>query len=484
MSDASRLLAGRYRLSHPLGRGGMGEVWQAHDEVLERPVAVKMLDLSSATDPHAAERFRREAQMVASLSHPHIITVYDTGTEGETAYLVMELLSGPSLSDTLREHGALPVGETVLYAEQTASALAAAHAAGVVHRDVKPANLMLASDGSLRVLDFGIARLLEQTGQTALTATQTVVGTADYLSPEQARGVQVDARADLYALGCVLVALLTGSPPFRGDTPVAVLGQHIYTDPPRLADLRPDVPPWLDTLVADLLAKDPDARPPSAQAVADRLRAREAGAFAPTAAMPAGAVPAGGDRTAVLPAGAVPDDSRRATGRSGRGRRVAGVLAGLAAGVAAVLLVLALTNPGEGERTGGPTDETSPAQSPQATPTRNSPSPTPTKTTPTSKPTPTEEKPSVDPAVAAVADVRNTIDQEVAAGGLEDKDAQRLRDGVSKVEEKLAADDSDGAADETDKLTEELDKLEQTQKIEPDSRAGIQQKVDELAASL
>lgn len=218
MSSDQRRLADRYVLDAPIGRGGMGEVWRATDTVLGRQVAVKTIDLGRVTDESAAARFEREARVTAALSHPNVVTVHDTGVEGDTAYLVMELLPGPSLADRLQE-GPLPVEDVVEVGRQVASALDAAHARGLVHRDIKPGNIVAAADGRVRVVDFGITQLGEAGAEQALTATHTVMGTAEYLAPEQATGGRVDGRADLYALGCVLFALLTGEPPFRGATP-------------------------------------------------------------------------------------------------------------------------------------------------------------------------------------------------------------------------------------------------------------------------
>jgi serine/threonine protein kinase len=252
----------------------MSSVWEATDELLGRKVAVKILTLDEDAAPGVTERFRREARLAASVNHPNIVTVFDTGVDGSTAFLVMELLSGPTLAQKLVQSGPLRVREAMEVAEQVCAALAGAHAAGVVHRDIKPSNIAYASDRSVKVLDFGIARLLEATtGQTELTRTATVIGTAAYLSPEQAGGDPVSARTDLYALGCVLFAMLAGDPPFRGDTAVAVCSQHLHVEAPRLADRRPSVPPALDALVAELLRKDPATRPLDAESVRHRLLA-------------------------------------------------------------------------------------------------------------------------------------------------------------------------------------------------------------------
>ncbi len=289
MSNEQRQLAGRYVLEERIGRGGMGEVWRGTDSVLGRQVAVKLIDLRTVPDESGAARFEREARATAGLSHEGVVTVHDSGVEDHTAYLVMELLPGPSLSERIAA-GPVPVDEVVEVGRQVASALDAAHARGLVHRDIKPGNIAYAADGRVRVLDFGITQLAESTGSQSLTATHTVMGTAEYLAPEQALGGRVDGRADLYALGCVLYAMLAGQPPFRGPTPVATMMMHANDLVPDVRDLRPDTPDWLADLVHDLLAKQPDARPESAALVAVALEEGES-LFA-TSSLPTGATAA------------------------------------------------------------------------------------------------------------------------------------------------------------------------------------------------
>ncbi|MFC7488803.1 serine/threonine-protein kinase [Knoellia sp. CPCC 206453] len=292
-----RLLGGRYRLGAPLGRGGMAVVWRADDEMLGREVAVKTLDLTGPDSDNAGERFRREARATAMLNHPHIVTVYDTGVEEHTAYLVMELLPGPTLAEEVRDSGPLPIDAVRTIGYEVAGALQAAHDAGIVHRDIKPGNIAYAADGTVKVLDFGITQLVDEAlGHHQLTMTDTIVGTAEYLAPEQATGQRVDARADLYALGCVLHTLLTGRPPFTAPTPVAILMKHAHDVPADVRDLRPDTPADLAAIITALLAKDPALRPQSGSEVAQLLRShtapavtevlRPAAAAAPTAVVP------------------------------------------------------------------------------------------------------------------------------------------------------------------------------------------------------
>ncbi len=272
MAD-ERVLAGRYRLGGSLGRGGFSEVRSAEDSVLGRGVAVKLL-AGAAGQPDLVRRFDREARALARLSHPNVVAVYDAGLDGPDAYVVMELLTGPSLAELLAGPGPLPVPEAARYARQAAAALAAAHALGIVHRDIKPGNLVLAADGTVKVVDFGIAAL--SFGTATFTATGTSLGTPAYLSPEQAAGRPAGPASDLYSLGCVLFALLTGEPPFAGEHPVAVVHQHLTAVPPSARARRPEVPPQVDALVTALLAKDPADRPADAATVRDWLAAAEA----------------------------------------------------------------------------------------------------------------------------------------------------------------------------------------------------------------
>src|ERR671917_962279 len=224
--DAQALLAGRYRLDRRIGSGGMGQVWAAHDTVLGRDVAVKVQQFDPQGDRAAFERFVREARTAAGLQHPNVVTIFDSGTDGDIAFLVMELLPGPTLTGYLAQHGLLAEQEAVALAAQIASGLAAAHGAGVVHRDIKPANLMFDARGTIKIVDFGIARLTATTS-TKLTALNAIIGSPPYLSPEQFEGRPADERSDLYALGCVLTTMLTGRPPFDGEHPLAYAHQHV-----------------------------------------------------------------------------------------------------------------------------------------------------------------------------------------------------------------------------------------------------------------
>jgi serine/threonine protein kinase len=256
------VLGGRYALAGVLGAGGMATVWRGRDEVLGREVAVKVLSPQYAADPGFLARFGREARHAAAVSHPRLVTVFDSGIDGGTPFLVMELVTGRTLRRVLDEAGPLPAGQAVAVAAAVCEGLEAAHAAGLVHRDIKPANIMLAG-GEVKILDFGIARA---EGTAAGTAAGTVLGTAAYLSPEQAAGRPAGPPSDLYSLGCVLFEMLAGVPPFTAESPVAIACRQVHDDPGPPSARRPGVPASLDQITAWLLAKDPAARPASAAA--------------------------------------------------------------------------------------------------------------------------------------------------------------------------------------------------------------------------
>ncbi len=258
---AGRLLAGRYRLIEPLAMGGMAQVWEADDGVLGRRVAVKVLHRHLADDPVFLERFRSEARLAARLSHPGIVSIFDTVTEPGVEAIVMELLEGVDLRAFLDEHGSLSPELARDLGAQVAEAIHAAHQAGLVHRDIKPGNIMLVDDRRMKVTDFGIAK--PEAGQD-LTDHGTLIGTAKYLAPEQVEGGPVDGRADVYSLGVVLYECLTGQAPFSGDTNLAVALARLHQSPPRVRSSRGTVPPSLDAVVHRAMARNPDDRYASA----------------------------------------------------------------------------------------------------------------------------------------------------------------------------------------------------------------------------
>lgn len=255
------LFDGRYQVVRKLGAGGMANVYLAEDQELGRRVAIKILNDRHAGDEQFVERFRREAKNAAALSHPNIVAIYDRGEAEGTYYIAMEFLDGRSLKELIVQRGPAPVTVSVEYARQILSALRFAHRHGIVHRDIKPHNVLVDADGRVKVTDFGIARA----GASQMTEAGSIVGTAQYLSPEQARGTDVDQRSDLYSLGIVLYELLTGTLPFNGDTPVEIAMKHLSMIPEPPSAKRPDVPRDLDLIVTRALAKDPDDRYQSAE---------------------------------------------------------------------------------------------------------------------------------------------------------------------------------------------------------------------------
>ncbi|MEV4831058.1 serine/threonine-protein kinase [Micromonospora sp. NPDC049257] len=271
---AQERVADRYELTYPVGHGGMGEVWAGFDEKLDRPVAIKFLrqlTVPESERENAVERFMREARVTARLDHPGVPSVHDVGYHGDDIYLVMQLVPGMVLADLIAERGPLSVPWSAAIGAQICSVLAAAHVASLVHRDLKPQNLMVTPTGTVKVLDFGVAALLGPTDGPRLTATGHTLGTPTYMAPEQAMSSVVGPRADLYALGCVLFELLTGSPPYRADSPLGMLHRHLNDPVPSVAEHRAGVPDGLVRLVTHLLAKDPQHRPASAAEVYEIL---------------------------------------------------------------------------------------------------------------------------------------------------------------------------------------------------------------------
>jgi serine/threonine protein kinase len=418
-------VAKRYRLGSSLGRGGMGEVFRGTDEQLGREVAVKLL-LRSDRDPRAAERFHREARAAARLNDPHVVAVYDFGQHEDGFFLVMELVEGGSVADELEAHGPLPKDRAIEIIEQSAAGLAAAHREDVVHRDVKPSNLLISTDGTIKVADFGIAHLPGE-GASTLTGTGQIIGSAQYLAPERAQGGQAGKPADVYALGCVLYQLVTGRPPFTGEHPTAILYQHVDADPAPPSLERPELAGAFEQVLLQMLAKDPDDRPTAAEIEAGALSASTpVAATAPIPVPLSGPVPG----TVAL---TEPLATRPVASQAQRDRRmalIAGVIA-LLATAGAVLAVVLLNNdptnkppttdvgPGPAATSSTPTSQpttpsstTAPTQSASSQPTQSppsrsaSPSPTPTPSasptsTPSTSPTPSETPPSSSPTPSA-----------------------------------------------------------------------------------
>jgi eukaryotic-like serine/threonine-protein kinase len=416
-----RILAGRYEVGRLLGAGGMAEVYEGHDRLLARRMAIKILLAQYAHDPAFLERFRREAQAAASLSHPNIVSVFDTGSDGDTWFIVMELVAGNTLRDLIHLHGPVHPARAAEICSEVAGALAVAHARGIVHRDVKPGNVMLTTEGKVKVMDFGIARA---TAVPSITQTSAVVGTAQYIAPEQAQGLEADARSDLYSLGCCLYEMVTGQVPFSGPTPVAIAYRHIQEDPMSPRALNPSVPGSLERVCLKAMAKRPEDRYQTAaemQRDLERVRLGEP----VTAALPRASQEATramgaaglGERTTVLDrASATPTRSFRygsetaapPAGRPRRGRAVLFTLATILLAVVVAFVVVRAVQVPDVPATTLPPISTDPPLSPTTQGPSSSESPT---TSPTTEPpttgAPTTEKPTTTATpLVQVPDVR------------------------------------------------------------------------------
>jgi tRNA A-37 threonylcarbamoyl transferase component Bud32 len=280
MTVIAEVLGNRYEVGRLLGAGGMADVHEGVDRVLGRRVAIKIPHPQLARDPLFVARFKREATLAASLTHPSVVAVYDTGQDGDTSFIVMEYVEGATLAALLRAEGPLEPDRAAELVAEVCGALGAAHAKGLIHRDIKPGNIMCTGEGRVKVMDFGVARMLA--ASMTLTESAGIVGTAKYMSPEQAQGVPVDARSDLYSLGVVLYECLGGRPPFDGDSPVVIASRHVWATPAPLGELQPDVPPALEAVTYRALAKDPGERYQHAAELAEDLeRARAGRAVAP-----------------------------------------------------------------------------------------------------------------------------------------------------------------------------------------------------------
>jgi beta-lactam-binding protein with PASTA domain/tRNA A-37 threonylcarbamoyl transferase component Bud32 len=344
-----QVLGERYEIGGVLGRGGMAEVHRGRDLRLGREVAVKVLRGDLARDPSSQVRFRREAQAAASLNHPAIVAVYDTGEDrtstGATPYIVMEYVEGETLRDVLRREGRLPPERAMSLAADICAALDFSHRNGIVHRDVKPGNVMITPQGTVKVMDFGIARAVSDSAAT-MTSTAAVIGTAQYLSPEQARGESVDARSDVYSAGCLLYELVTGTPPFTGDSPVAVAYQHVREDPRTPSSINPEIPPELDAILLKAMSKNPANRYQSAADMRSDLMRAIAGQQ-----VEATPVMSDAEKTTLITNGGLHgyDDEHWDDDEHARRRKRRGIIAAVVAGVvvlAGVITLLVVLNSG------------------------------------------------------------------------------------------------------------------------------------------
>lgn len=290
MIEGGRLLAGRYKLLEKIGEGGAAEVFRARDQHLGRLVAVKLLRPQFASDPQSRDRFAVEARAVATLSHPNIVDIFDFGEVPDgSMYIVMQFVEGGDLKDILRQRGRMSPGETIAIAQQVCGALSAAHTQGLIHRDVKPQNILIDSSGNARLTDFGVVKALSA---PALTQSGMTFGTAAYLSPEQATGAAIGPASDIYSLGCVMYEMLAGAPPFTGDNAAVVAYKQVWERPRPLHDMVPEVPPSLETIVMRCLNKEPEKRYPSADMLSADLERLNTNFNQPTQAIPLGTIAA------------------------------------------------------------------------------------------------------------------------------------------------------------------------------------------------
>jgi serine/threonine protein kinase len=400
----------------------MSEVRRGEDTLLGRPVAVKLL--LDYGDPRSVALFQQEAQILARLQHPNVISVFDTGVDGGDRFIVMELVEGPTLRELLDTEGRLAPGRAGEIASRLASALGFAHGRAVIHRDVKPSNVLLPPDGGVKLADMGIARLLSP---EALTATLSVRGTALYISPEQVRGDRVDRRADLYSLGCVLFEMLTGRTPFEGDL-AALSYAHTHTPAPRVRSINPAVPAGMDDLVAAMLEKDPDQRPPTGEEVETFLAAAmRHDAVVPTALR---------DRVQPPPS---PTPRPPEGGRRGPGPKTRPMVVIAVCGLAVLLFIALLAS----REPNSPTDASQRSPQPSSSPATQQPSPV-----ETSSPAP--EEPSPQEAAAVVLD---TVGEGIESGEITGHFDHEIRHTLDEILR-----DTDKGED-VDKLTEKIDDL-------------------------
>jgi len=474
MLTGDRVLAGRYRIEGQVGHGGMALVYRATDTVLGRTVAVKVLDAGHASDPTFVDRFRREARSAARLNHPNVVSVYDSGSDGPVHYIVMEFVEGQTLAELLAQEGPLAPERAAEIAKSVAEALSFAHAEGLVHRDVKPGNVMITPRGQIKVMDFGIARL---TTAHTITQTSTVFGTASYLAPEQAQGLRVDGRADVYALGVVLYEMLAGRVPFVADSAVAVASKHVMEQPVSPSKWRRGVPPALEAVAMRALAKDPADRFKGAAEMAGALAAFGAGG---TATVPAGAPGATAPlaRTDVLP-----PVTRGAPGSHAAPRRSRWWIPALVILILAALLALFLP-PLLGGKGTGSTHTPRPSAHPSLRPSvRPSPTPPATSAAPTTT-APSPTPPAITTVDDAVAALTSTVQQDQASGAIDDGTANDVQKGVEDAVHKYDDGDLEKALEGIQQTQDKVSQAVDRDKATSAAGASINSGLDDLAAAM
>ncbi len=473
----------------------MAAVWRGRDLRLDRPVAIKQLSGEALGQPMALQRFDREARAVGRLSHPNVVSLHDAGTQDGQPYLVMELVDGPTVA-TLLNDGPLSVGDVLAMASQVCDGLDAAHAAGIIHRDIKPSNLIVTHGGVVKICDFGVARLLDPSTNANLTGPATVWGSPKYMAPEQINGGPVDRRTDLYALGCTIYAMLTGAPPFTAEESLEILQQHISQPPESLRLLRPEVPLQLEALVADLLAKALDERPPSARVAHARIVAAQAEpelartrpAMVRSALLPAGAALATSATVHIgePPAGPSTTGSRTPTTRR-RWWRIAAVAA-VAVATAGATMVLSMlrTETGSVARLSTAPSASSaanPAPTAVASPTHarsigTAPSPKPPHTRAAHPATTTKPPPPTDP----ITTLRQAITRQVTAGSLKADTANDLNHMVDDLAKTIATGNTGEVTNKIKALRAKLTTLNKEGKLSADGYAVLNTAVDLVAA--
>lgn len=470
MTIEGTVVADRYAVGELLGRGGMAEVYLATDRVLDRSVAVKTLGVWLASDATFVERFRREALASARVSHPNLVAVFDAGSEGGVHYIVMEHVPGETLADVIRREGLIRPDRAKRIGRNVAAALGVAHAAGIVHRDVKPANVMLTPDGRTKLMDLGIARGIE--GES-ITRASSILGTAGYISPEQARGDPVDHRSDVYSLGCVMYEMLTGRPPFSAGDPVAVAYQHVHEAPALPRSLEPSVPPSLEAVTLRAMEKDPAARFQSAAHMYSALGDRT-GPIAPvTATMPLVPVEGKTPLPVVAPTETVP---RRADRPPRRGP-VVPILLGIVALVLLGSLAYALFA-GEEPSALGPPGSPSPSVS-------SSPSPSPSSSSSSSSsPSPSPSPAPGDPVQAAVAALQAVVTEGVSEGNISENAAEEIQSGLDDALGTFAEGDIEEAVEKLGNLEGMIDELVGSDEIAQSQEHKLDKAIEDLAEQM